>query len=65
MDNTTDTAILDATGEAAGDQPWGPAIGAAIVVQLSTLVGVLIVAANILYRKWHAKENDSKAHLRI
>jgi zinc transporter ZupT len=61
MDNTTDTAILDATAEEAGDKPWGPAIGAAIVVQLSTLAGVLIVAANILYRKWHAKENDSKA----
>jgi zinc transporter ZupT len=39
--------------------PWGPAMGAALVVQTVTLIGVVIVAISTIYRKWHAKENDS------
>jgi zinc transporter ZupT len=45
--------------------PWGPSMGAALVVQMATLCGVVIVAISTIYRKWYAKENDSARFLHL
>jgi zinc transporter ZupT len=59
--NHTDAA-LTAADESAMSTPWGPAIGAAVTVQLTTLSGVIIIAAGIMYRKFFAKAETSKQY---
>jgi zinc transporter ZupT len=44
---------------------WGPAMGAALMVQLVTLSGLVIVAMSIVHRKLYAKNEDSRRFTRI
>ena len=51
--------------DASESTPWGPAIGAAVVVQLATLVGIVVVAFSTLYRKFYIRTNDSEQFTRL
>ena len=57
--NHTDEA-LTGTADANSSTPWGPALGAAVTVQLTTLSGIVIIAASIMYRRIYVKTEDSK-----
>ena len=58
--NHTAEEAHDETEESTNSTPWGPAIGAAITVQLTTLSGIVIIAASIMYRRYYIKSEDSK-----
>lgn len=57
--NHTDDVHPEAD-ESTSSTPWGPAIGAAITVQLTTLSGIIIIAASVMYRRYYIKSEDSK-----
>ena len=55
-----DEAHSDEENVSSSGTPWGPAIGAAITVQLTTLSGIIIISAAVLYRRFYVKSQDSK-----
>jgi zinc transporter ZupT len=59
VSNHTDDSLTE-SDESNSSTPWGPAIGAAITVQLTTLSGIIIIATSLMYRRYNAKSEDSK-----
>lgn len=64
--HTNDNEIDDEENSSTNGKPWGEAIGAALIVQMVTLSGLVLVALSVVYRTHYVKdEKDSKRYIEI